>query len=93
MMCLHRINAERTADVAGCKHPSSGFDHSVEIHPGKLDAFMVDTRNPVTSFEELGQEPFACDRIVGQVMVRLFVMLKRDGVFDFIFCEHGLVAS
>ena len=90
MMGLHRVNAKRTTDSAGGKHPSGGLDHPVEIHPGKCHTFVLDIRNLVTSFKQLGEELFARDGIVGQVMMRLFVVLKRNGIVDFVFGEHGL---
>ena len=87
MIGLGAVNPQRTADVPGCEHSGGRFDHPIGIHLRQRHAFVHDGFDLEAALEQFGEELLARDGIVGQVIVRLFVALEWDRVFDVVFCE------
>ena len=83
-MSLEAIDAERVADMARRHNPGGRFDHSIKLGGRQAHALMTDSFDVQSAFEELGQELLASDRIVGEVVMRLFAAVKGDCIFDVI---------
>lgn len=90
MMGLDGIDAERAADVSCREQAGSGLEHPIGIDLGERHAFMEDSLDLEAALQQFAEEFLTRHWIVGQIVVRLLVAVKRNRVFDVVLCEMVL---